>query len=52
MSTVYTMHKYWVSQKPPMAVKVAMAKEAIKQGLRKDSVRAQEHGRSYGPYGV
>jgi hypothetical protein len=30
------MHKYWVTQKPPMAVKVAMAKEAIKQGLTQD----------------
>jgi hypothetical protein len=36
MSTDYTMHKYWVTQKPPMTVKVAMAKEAIKQGVTKD----------------
>jgi hypothetical protein len=36
MSTDYTMYAYWVTQKPPMAVKVAMAKEAIKQGITKD----------------
>jgi hypothetical protein len=32
----YTTHEYWVSQKPPMAVKVVMAKEVIKQGLTED----------------
>jgi hypothetical protein len=36
MSTDYTMYSSWVTQKPPMAVKVAMAKEAIKQGLTAD----------------
>jgi hypothetical protein len=36
MSTDYTKHEYWVTQNPPMSVKVAMAKEAIKQGLTKD----------------
>jgi len=36
MSTDYTMHASWVIQRPPMAVKVAMAKQAIEQGLTKD----------------
>ena len=31
--TAYTEYECWTTQKPPMAVKVAMAKEAIEQGL-------------------